>query len=189
LNVCTVRPVEGSLHGNRPTTGGYDALAVQGATASSLSKDESGTGFKIFAGNRFHRNFALEAGDADFGKFSGDAHRHRAVDRLGQHDHRVERFPRRRARHLPVGNFDLFGKPGLIYTTTKADNSFSGITPLNTGGKKSELNSKSGLGAEWHLSNKVGLRAEWERAFSVGDAEKTGEGDIDLVSIGVTYRF
>jgi opacity protein-like surface antigen len=45
-----------------------------------------------------------------------------------------------------------------------------------------------GLGAQYNLSKSVGLRAEWERYFEVGD-NTTGEMDIDLISVGVVYKF
>jgi len=46
-----------------------------------------------------------------------------------------------------------------------------------------------GLGAQYNLSKSVGLRAEWERYFDVGDADSTGEMDVDLISAGVVFKF
>src|SRR5437868_10629033 len=46
------------------------SLAVAGATASSISKDETDTAWKLFAGYRFGRHLAVEGGYTDFGKFS-----------------------------------------------------------------------------------------------------------------------
>lgn len=39
-----------------------NTLAVAGATASTLTKDESDTGFKIFGGYQFNPNIAVEIG-------------------------------------------------------------------------------------------------------------------------------
>jgi opacity protein-like surface antigen len=46
-----------------------------------------------------------------------------------------------------------------------------------------------GIGTAWHLGNNVSLRAEYTRFSNVGDKDKTGETNIDLFSLGVTYLF
>src|SRR5437773_9248497 len=47
-----------------------NALPIVGATATSLSKNETDTGFKAYVGYRLHQNFAVEGGYTDFGKIS-----------------------------------------------------------------------------------------------------------------------
>ena len=47
------------------------------------------------------------------------------------------------------------------------------------------------------MTKQTGLRLEWERFKDVGDANKTrgtdngktGQGDVDLLSIGIQYKF
>jgi opacity protein-like surface antigen len=46
-----------------------------------------------------------------------------------------------------------------------------------------------GVGAAWHLPGSVTLRAEYTRFIDVGDKDKTGEINIDLFNVGVTYSF
>lgn len=165
-------------------------VTVTGATASSLTKDESDTGFKLYAGRRFNPNFALEGGFTDFGKFSATRNVFAPVTGSAGATIKSSGFHLDALGILPLNNFDLFAKAGVIYTTTKTDFSSSGaVTSGTSGGKKSELNGKVGLGAAYRLSQALTLRAEWERALNVGDANTTGEGDIDLLSIGLTWRF
>jgi opacity protein-like surface antigen len=45
------------------------------------------------------------------------------------------------------------------------------------------------VGAAWHLPGSVTLRAEYTRFIDVGDKDKTGEINIDLFNVGVTYSF
>lgn len=163
-----------------------------GFTSSGLSKNETDTGYKIFAGYRFNQNFAVEGGWTDFGKFSvsrsfsapaGSVSA--SIKASGVHVDAVGIWPLQ-------NNFSLFGKVGGIYTETKTSLATSGgvafVAGTNTNPKKSELNLKYGLGAQYDFTQSIGVRAEWERARKVGDSS-TGEADIDLLSIGLVYRF
>src|SRR5262249_3072638 len=51
---------------------GFDdaSLNIAGATSQSISKDETDTAWKIFAGYRLGRYLAVEGGWTDLGKFS-----------------------------------------------------------------------------------------------------------------------
>jgi opacity protein-like surface antigen len=44
-----------------------------------------------------------------------------------------------------------------------------------------------GIGAAWHVFNRAALRAEYTRFINVGDKNKTGQINIDLFNVGVTY--
>jgi OmpA-OmpF porin, OOP family len=168
-----------------------DFLAIGGATASSLSKDDTDTAFKLLAGYRLQRNFALEGGFTDFGKFSAERRVTAPATGTASATVKSSGLHLDAVGILPVGNFDLFAKLGLIYTTTKADLSSTGAVVLTAdrSAKKSEINPKIGLGAEYHFSRALGVRAEYEQAFAVGDENSTGEGDIQMLSVGLTLRF
>jgi predicted porin len=49
-------------------------------------------------------------------------------------------------------------------------------------------NVKWGLGAQYDFSKSTALRAEWERFENVVDT-RTGEADVDLISVGLQVRF
>jgi OmpA-OmpF porin, OOP family len=175
-----------------------DFLSYPGATGQSLSKDETGTAYKLFAGYRLKRNFALEGGYTDFGSFSA-TNNIAAIALFGPGSLAVKLkssgFHLDAVGIVPVGNkFELFGKLGVILTTTKATFAGSGSVQISFPGtppssKHSDLNLKAGIGAEYHLSGPLGLRLEGEQAFGVGDANTTGKGDIRVFSLGLNYRF
>jgi OOP family OmpA-OmpF porin len=92
---------------------------------------------------------------------------------------------------LPFQNFSLFGKLGLLYSTAKTLRTATGGVPLAPGfasPKKSEFNPHWGLGASYDFTRSLALRAEYEVAHKVGN-EKTGEGNVDLASVGLVVKF
>jgi OOP family OmpA-OmpF porin len=168
-------------------------VAVAGATASSITKDEKDTGYKLYAGYQFNRNFALEGGWTDFGRFSATntvtapaaGSLRSTIKASGLHLDAIGILP------IQSG-FSLFGKIGTIYTTTKGSDTTTGAVVLlpgaNPNPRRREWNLKYGIGAAYDFTNTVGVRAEYEVARKVGDVN-TGEGDIGLWSIGVVVRF
>jgi OOP family OmpA-OmpF porin len=169
-------------------------LPVGGATASSLAKDESSTGFKLFGGYRYNPNFALEGGYTDLGKF--DARRDVTAPVVGSisRNMRMSGFDLAAVGIIPMqSGFSLFGKIGAMYTMTRSSVSIGGallpapgFTEMNP--RRSEWNPKFGLGAGYDFSNGMGLRLEYERVSNVGDAA-TGEGNVGMWSLGLTKRF
>ena len=64
--------------------------------------------------------------------------------------------------------------PGGTLSRSQSD---SGVSPL------------LGLGLAINISERIGLRAEWERYFDLGEEDTTTQGDIDLLTVGLTVRF
>jgi len=166
------------------------AVTVLGATASSFSKDETDTGFKLYAGYRFNRHFALEGGWTDLGSFR--ATRNVTAPQVGSLSAEIEAsgFHFDAVGILPLQQFFLFGKLGVMYATTETSRSSTGAVVLAgpRSSKDSEVEFKAGVGAGFAFTRNLAIRAEFERVTDVGTIE-TGEGDIDLISIGLTWRF
>jgi OmpA-OmpF porin, OOP family len=168
---------------------------VPGDLASTVSKEDTDTAFKVFFGYRMLRNFAIEAGITDFGTYTnkrtvtsssvvnGTGEFKSEVSVAGVHVDALGILPL-------AGNTDLFGKIGLIATSVQnklstTSPAFRGVSPDDTGG----VNLKAGVGAEWRIA-RVGLRVEYEQIFNVGDSAATGgKFDIRMVSAGLTMRF
>jgi OOP family OmpA-OmpF porin len=163
-----------------------------GVTASSVSKDETDTGFKLYGGYRIHRNFALEGGWVDLGSFK--ATRNVTAPAVGSLSAEIESSgPYIDALGiLPLQQFNLFAKLGAMYATTKTTLSRTGavvfVPGANTTPEESEVEFKFGLGASYSFTRNLAIRAEYERFFDVG-SDETGEGNVDLISIGITFRF
>lgn len=171
-----------------------DSIAgVAGATASSLTKDETDTAFKLLAGYRFNPNFALEGGYTDFGNFK--ATRNVTAPAVGSLETRIKSsgFHFGLVGILPINDkFDFFGRIGAIRTSTETSYSTSGAVTLaagaNSNPKHSEWNGQYGIGVQLNVEKNIGVRLEYEVTKNVGD-QNTGEGDIGFISAGVVVRF
>jgi OmpA-OmpF porin, OOP family len=169
-----------------------NVLPITNAGATSLSTNDTDTAYKIFGGYRFLRNLAVEAGYMDFGKFSATRTENFFGGNSVRADIKSSGFFGEVVGILPTSDrFDLFAKLGFIATSTKTNVSSTGFIILTgpTSASKSEVNLLAGIGAEYRFTNQLGLRVEYEQAFDVGDANTTGEGDIGVFSLGLTYRF
>ena len=163
---------------------------VAGATASSQTKDEQGTPYKIYLGYQFHRHFAVEGGWTDLGKF--DATRHVtapfAGDRRG--DMQSSGFHLDAVGILPAGNLAAFFKLGILQTKTKTDFSSTGTVPPASSAQTStsEMNAKFGVGMSYAFTPQWAARLEYEQVNNVGSSS-TGEVNVRMWSAGVAYRF
>ena len=92
---------------------------------------------------------------------------------------------------LPLSRaFELYGRAGLFFSTVKleadiAADGFSGSDSVSG----NSVDPLVGAGAAWHVAGGFALRAEYTRFINVGDKNKTGQVDIDLFNVGVTYSF
>jgi OOP family OmpA-OmpF porin len=148
--------VGGSVGGTR-----YDG-SVPGPTLT----DRSSGGIKLYGGYSFNRNFGLEAGYVNLGKFKGSLADVKAdgayLDAVGT---------------APLGNnFSLLGRVGA----------FNGRLKSTLDGSDRGTNLKVGAGLQYDLSANSAVRAEWERYRfdSLGSKSNT-----DFYSVGFNYRF
>lgn len=137
--------------------------------------DDSDTGWKVFAGYRFHRNFAGELSYMNAGEYT-------ATVTAGATSATVNADAT--AWGLAVlgiypasEQFELFGKLGFVRGETDANVTVGG-TSATVGDSGTELH--YGFGAVYNLSRSLGIRAEWE---NVDDA------DLSMLSVGIQYRF
>lgn len=160
-------------------------MAAFGETGT-VSTDESGSGFKIFGGYNLHKNVAVEFGYVDLGSASLgiDITAPAAFNAKAEYD--ASGFFADVVGKLPVTNdFTVFGKVGVIASTVEA--TYSG--DFVGSDKATETNVKFGVGAEYAFTKQFAVRGEFERYQGLGKEETTGETDVDLVSVGLTYKF
>jgi OOP family OmpA-OmpF porin len=156
------------------------------ATINHWTSDERDLGYKLFVGKQLNRNFAIEGGFYDLGKFTfgtttaqggvlnGDV-RYRGVnvDLVG-----ILPFSER---------FSAYGKVGAHYSQAKTrftGNSSFALTAASQEDKK--LQPKVGLGLEFKLSEALALRGEIER-YRVQDGLRSN-GRPDLLSLNLVYK-
>jgi OmpA-OmpF porin, OOP family len=143
---------------------------------SGISCDDADTGWKIFGGYQFNRNFAAEVAYTDLGetKFSDPTDsvtfRPTALEVVG-----VGMYP------FPEG-FTLYGKLGFYRAETKLDSTF-GFSE-----KDSNTDVTFGLGGRYDFNRNFAVRVEWQRYMDVG-GDDIGTSDIDMLSVGVLWKF
>jgi OmpA-OmpF porin, OOP family len=144
---------------------------------TSGSVDGSDTGYKIFGGYQFNQHFGLEVAYVDLGKASYSG-RFGALTVTGG-SVETTGFNFSAVGTLPLGSsFALLGRIGLFTWESKA-NDVTGGVPFS--GKENGTDVSYGFGASFNFTKNLSMRAEWDRFKAVGD--------IDLLSIGVAYKF
>jgi OOP family OmpA-OmpF porin len=149
----------------------FTQTEADGTCPSGFSCDFKDSGFKIFGGYRFNRNFAAEAFYADHGEISV---------KVGTVSAKAESstFGVAALGILPLGsNFELFGKLGIGSTSVDATASAPGVS---AGASDSGSDILFGVGAAYNFTRNLGVRAEYERF---------NDSEINVLSIGVQYRF
>lgn len=163
------------------------SLLGSGFTTTSLTNDDRDTGYKIFGGYQFNKNFALEGGYFDLGEFGYTATTLPAGTLNG--NIKLKGLNLDAVGILPITDkFSAFGRVGVNYAQAK--DSFTGagaISVSNPNPSKNETNYKFGLGLQYALTDSLAVRAEAER-YRINDAVGN-RGDIDLFSVGLVYRF
>jgi OOP family OmpA-OmpF porin len=150
---------------------------------TSIDKDESGFGLKLFGGYKINRNFAVEAGYFNLGEFGYTAHT-ATGSQTGSAKYQGLNLDA--VGMLPLTQkFSALGRFGLTYTQAKG--SFSGVGVSDPSPSKTEANYKVGLGAQYDLTDSLGLRAEVER-YRVTDAIGN-DGSAHMFSLGLVYYF
>lgn len=148
--------------------GGALGVSDFGSCPDSASCDGSDQAYKVYAGYRFNRHLAVEAGYSDLGKTTAIAG-----------DSVTETKPRGITAHV-VGlwpfteRFSLLGRLGVIYGDSKVTG-----TAATRNEKGTEL--AWGAGVHFDLMPDVALRLEWER-FRL-------RTEVDAISLAVIARF
>jgi OOP family OmpA-OmpF porin len=136
---------------------------------------------------QFNKNFAVEGGYFDLGEFGYRATTVPAGTLNG--NLKIKGLNLDLVGILPITeNLSAFGRVGLAYADAKDKFSGSGaVTALNPSASKRETNGKYGLGLQYRVTPSLDMRLEAER-YRVNDAIGK-KGDIDLISLGLVYRF
>lgn len=170
-----------------------DAQNARDGYTTRSSVDDTDTGWKLFAGYKFNRNFAVEGSYADLGEASANSVVSASPYGTGTVSQQFEAKTLAVAAVgiLPLANyFNVFGKAGFHYWDAEWS-----VTSTLTGlsGKASEDDNGTdlmyGVGAGFNVTNNLALRAEWEIYTNIGDENTTGETDVEMWSAGLQYNF
>jgi len=163
-------------------------LLLPPIVTTSLRTNDRDYGWKLFGGYSFNRNFAIEAGYFNLGKFSYDATTLPAGTFSGSSKFQGVNLDL--VGTIPFGeHFAVFGRVGATYGETRSKIAGGGAVHVfgpsdwhSRGG-----NWKYGAGLEYDFDPSWGLRAEAER-YRVDDA-LNDRAHIDVFSLGLVFRF
>ena len=163
------------------------SLSANGFGTTSIADDDRSNSYKLFGGYQFNRNFAVEGGYFDLGKFGYTATTNPPGTLRG--DIRLKGLNLDAVGILPITDkFSAFGRVGVNYA--QARDTFRGtgaVIVRSPNANKSEANLKYGVGLQYAFNESLGMRLEAER-YRVNDAIGH-RGDVDTVSLGLIYRF
>jgi OOP family OmpA-OmpF porin len=162
-------------------------LLGSGFTTTSISDEDSDTGYKLYGGYQWNRYLGLEGGYFDLGKFGFTAN----TTPLGSLNGTIKLrgLNLDLVGTLPITErFSAFGRIGANYAEAADTFTSTGaVTVLNPNPNSRETNMKYGLGLQYAFTDSLALRGELER-YRVNDAVGN-KGDVDMASIGLVYRF
>jgi len=182
-----------SMAQSRPADAGwYVGLSVGQSQAADTCEgipgcDDKDTAFKIFGGYQVNRNFAIEGGYTDLGKVT--------INVSGPGGNLNANIKANAWEVVGVGmlpladRFSLFGKIGLY--RGEVEGTGSGVvlgTPISLSGKDTNTDLTFGVGVKFDITNNFALRGEWQRYSSMGGSD-VGESDVDVLSVGVAFKF
>jgi OOP family OmpA-OmpF porin len=140
------------------------------------------TGYKFILGYRFIDWLAVELNYARYGEVQDEL--------LGfTIENEVTALSVSALGMLPLGNFDLFGRAGIA--SVESDFRIVNLPGGIDGGD--EIEPMFGIGAQYRPLPNLAIRVEWELISlgydDDGDDERDGDDWVELLSLGVTYKF
>lgn len=169
-----------------------NTLTAAGFTNNGVTSDDKSSSWKLFGGYQINRNFAAELGFHKLGDFTQST----TVTAVGgvaiaptNVTAKVEdrsTFSLSVLAMAPFGPVSVFGKLGAYTSDVKISASAGGRTLSNHDRDNDWL---YGAGVSYNINRNFAVRGEWERFLKVGTNDQTGQGDVDVWSVGVTFKF
>jgi OmpA-OmpF porin, OOP family len=150
--------------------------------SGTLTCDDTDNAYKIFGGYMFTPNYGIEGAYYNQGKvrqtFSdpdlGDVRAEFKGDGLGLYAIGV----------LPFDRLSLFAKLGIVSSKIKLNATSSVLGSFSDSDRSTKA--AFALGAGYEFTKNIGARLEFERMRVEFEGDKV---DVDLISVGVLYRF
>jgi OOP family OmpA-OmpF porin len=162
------------------------SLIDTGASSVTFSSDQRDTAYKLFVGKQLNKNFALEAGYFDLGKYNFQAATTPPGSLNGEVGFRGLNLDM--LAQLPLSErFSIYARLGMNYART--DSHFTGdrlFAVSNPNSSDNKLNPKVGLGMEYKFTEALAIRGEAER-YRLNDVIHN-HTDVDFYSINLVYK-
>lgn len=144
-------------------------LAAEGASRSSMTRNEHDMAYKIFGGYQFNRNFAVEAGYFNLGKFDFNSTTVPAGTYNGQI--KLQGANVDLVATLPLTQrWSALGRAGIQYANARDTFQSTGAVRIsNATPSKNAINYKIGAGVQYEVNPSLFVRGEVEH-LRVNDA-------------------
>lgn len=166
-----------------------DVLAdLIGFGPDSSNEDTKDTAYKLQVGYQINQYFSVEGGYIDLGQ---QEYKARFDDVTAKLETSAKGWNIDAVLTLPINaGVSLFAKIGAFNAELeqKLSASASGFYESETE-KDTELKAKYGVGVAYNFYQALSARAEVEYFNKLGDKDQTGEVDVTLFSIGLSYQF
>ena len=180
----------------------FDAFAAQiydnfgfTITSGTSSLDDSFNGYGFYGGYRFTPHLAVEGGYLDLGSFK---YRSRVSGDIGgvpstaafNYDGETSGITVSALGVLPLSyRWEVYGRAGALFASNTASVYYADIQgPARTEFSENSVDLLAGVGTSFNFLEIYDLRLEFMRVFDAGD-EAIGEGDADMISIGISVVF
>ncbi|MEJ0087371.1 MAG: outer membrane beta-barrel protein [Pseudomonadota bacterium] len=163
---------------------------------STSSKTED-IGFQATFGYRFNRYFATELGLVQFGELSSTVR--------GEVD-QGQGFIPANVKYafnvggplisvvgiLPLGEkAEFYARLGYLFASSERELS-ARVDGQNGGANSAKGDSQEpvyGVGFAWHINQVYSIRAEYQKLDGIGQEDRTGTEDLDVIGLGFVVRF
>ncbi len=170
----------------------YSGLAGQISTFGGTSHtSDSDTGYRFTGGYQFNKYWGAEASYVDFGQgeqdvtitspTAGTLSGKRQIHGFVFAGTGTYPFNDSWSGFLRVGAID-----GHVQSKFTGTGSLAGSAVTET---SNDWKVTWGVGVNWKLTENWVVRAGWDQYSSLGNQNKTGENDVNLLSVGAEYRF
>lgn len=152
--------------------------ACEGASGLGISCDDKDNAWRILGGYQFNKNLAVELGYTDAGEASASGGGlNVAVSGKIWEVVAVGSWPF-------AQNFSAYGKLGLY----RGDSDLTTNVPGFSNESESNTDLTYGIGVRWDFAKNLGARLEYQIYKDMGGGN-IGEGDVDVISVGVIWKF
>ena len=160
----------------------------------SLDCQETALSGKGFVGARINKYFSVEGSLAYLGQFDFTA----TVNGAGSGTAKWKGYAGmlEALGTLPVTEgLDLYIRGGAAYWYTDVDVTVPGLCSSCYSQSATGFSPTAGLGLQWWLAHNLNgpgslaLRLEYQQIWNVGDQDKTGQTDLQMVSLSFLWRF
>ena len=161
------------------SVGQSKAKDVCSGLPAGVSCDDKDTAYGIFGGYQFNKYFGAELGYTDLGKAEASG--------LGLKETiKVKGFELLGVGTFPINpQFEVYGKLGFFRWDLNDSCPSCGVADTNETGTDLTY----GLGVKYNFTKNWGVRAQYQRYKDIGNDATTGKSDVDVLSVGVVFKF